>query len=63
MHYPLFLRETGKLEQQPLVAENGCPINPARFFVADKITKYRFLINTGSDVCVFPRKLIPNRKD
>lgn len=63
MHYTVFLRETGKPEQQPLVAANGCPINPARLFVADKTTKYRFLIDTGSDVCVFPRKLIPNRKD
>ena len=62
MHYPLYLHETGKLEQQPLVAANGCPINPA-CLLADKTTKYRFLIDTGSDVCVFPRKLIPNRKD
>ena len=38
MHYPLFLRKTGKLEQQPLVAANGCPINPARLFVSDKTT-------------------------
>ena len=63
MHYPLFLRETGKLEQQPLVAANGCPINPARLFVADKTTKYRFLIDTGSNVCVFSCKLIQNCKD
>ena len=52
-----------KLEQLPLVAANGCPINPARLFVVDKTTKYRYLVITVSDVCVFPRKLIPSRKD
>jgi hypothetical protein len=27
---------------------------PAAFFVTDKSTKLRFLINTGSDLCVYP---------
>jgi hypothetical protein len=35
---------------------SGCP------FVTDKSSKRRFLIDTGSDLCVFPRKLIPQRR-
>jgi len=37
-------------------------ISPAisrRLFVSDQSTKIQFLINTGVDVCVFPRSQLP----
>jgi hypothetical protein len=36
--------------------------NPGSLFVTDKVTKFRFLIVTGLVLCVYPRKLIPQRK-
>jgi hypothetical protein len=32
-------------------------------FVIDKPSKLRFLIDTDSDLCVFPHKLIPQRRE
>ena len=29
----------------------------------DRISKRRFLVDTGSDLCVYPRKLVPRRKE
>lgn len=29
-----------------------------RLFVTDKVTKFKFLLDTGSDLCCFPRKLL-----
>jgi hypothetical protein len=33
-----------------------------RLFITNKSSKRRFLIDMGSDLCVFPRKLIPQRR-
>jgi hypothetical protein len=35
----------------------------SRLFITDKCTKHRFLIDTGSSICVFPRKLFSQGKD
>jgi cleavage and polyadenylation specificity factor subunit 1 len=29
----------------------------------DKVSKRRFLVDTGSDLCVYPRRLVPRRKE
>jgi hypothetical protein len=34
-----------------------------RLFITDKSTKQQILIDTGSDLCVFPCKLTPQRME
>lgn len=50
----------GKRQGQPLVAESVCPASTTsgRLFITDRKTKVQFLIDTGSDLCVFPRSRI-----
>jgi hypothetical protein len=55
----LHLQLAGKLELQTSAAANVCNRDIGRLFISDKISKRRFIINTVSDLCVFPRKLIP----
>jgi hypothetical protein len=40
-----------------------CTTATGRLFINDKSTKQRFLIDTGSDLCVFRRKLIPQCRE
>jgi hypothetical protein len=40
-----------------------CTTSTDRLFVTDSHSKQQFLISTGSDLCVFPRKLIPQCKE
>ena len=51
----MYLRRVGKLSGQPEVAANVCPLPTGRLFITDRISKMLFLIDTGSDLCVFPR--------
>jgi hypothetical protein len=51
----------GKLAQQTSAAAHVCTTATGCLFVTDKSSKQRFLIDTGSDLCVFPRKLRPLR--
>jgi cleavage and polyadenylation specificity factor subunit 1 len=44
-------------------AANVCTTHTGRIFIIDKTSKFRFLIDTGSDLCVFPRKLVPQRRE
>lgn len=37
------------------MAADDCSYNTGRLFVTDKKTKMQFLVDTGSDLCVFPR--------
>jgi hypothetical protein len=34
-----------------------------RLFIADRYSKRQLLIDTGSDLCVYPRRLIPRRRE
>jgi hypothetical protein len=54
----------GKLKQQ-LPAANVCTTTTTTgsLFITDRVSKRRFLIDTGSDLCVFPRKLVPGRRE
>jgi hypothetical protein len=45
------------------VAANVCTTATGRLFITDKSTKQRFQIDTGSNLCVYPRKLIPQRRE
>lgn len=48
----------GKLSGQPLIAASDCPTATGRLFVTDRTTKVQYLIDTGSDLCVFPRSAV-----
>ena len=41
----------------------ACTISPGRLFITDRLTKQQYLVDTGSDLCVFPRKLLPGRRE
>lgn len=44
------------------MATDDCPAKPGRLFVTDRRTKTQFLIDTGSDLCVFPRSELQERR-
>lgn len=50
--------QNGKLSGRSQVAANDCPLPTGRLFVTDRSTKMQFLVDTGSDLCVFPRSHI-----
>lgn len=52
----------GKLQRQPEVAANDCRTTPGRLFVTDQTSKSQFLIDTGSDLCVYPRSVIAGQR-
>jgi hypothetical protein len=60
---PCAHRQQGKLAEQASTAEIVCTTITGRLFITDKCTKHRFLIDTGSSICVFPRALISQGKD
>lgn len=53
MHSTLQL--SGKRQRQPITAAKDCHECNGRLFLTEKKTKLEFLIDTGSDLCVFPR--------
>ncbi|KAG7309608.1 hypothetical protein JYU34_004079 [Plutella xylostella] len=58
MHRTMFI-QVGKLIGQPLIAASDCPASSSgRLFIVDRKTKIKFLIDTGSDLCVFPRSAV-----
>ncbi|GFY44027.1 uncharacterized protein TNIN_496311 [Trichonephila inaurata madagascariensis] len=40
--------------RQPVTATTGCHIGSSRLLVTDQLSKKQFLVDTGSDLCVFP---------
>ncbi|GBP51092.1 hypothetical protein EVAR_31816_1 [Eumeta japonica] len=46
---------------QSLMAADGCPNAPSRLFVTDRRTKIQFLVDIGSELCVFPRSVVLQR--
>ena len=48
-----------KLRQQSIAAANLCTTNSDRLFVTDIVRKRRYIVDTGSDLCDFPRNLLP----
>ena len=49
----------GKLHWQKLKAANVSTTSSGCLFVMDHVSKRHYLVDIGSDVCVFPRKLLP----
>ena len=48
-----------KLSQQTLTAANVCTTSSGCLFITDRVTKQWYLINTRSNLSVFPRRLLP----
>ena len=48
-----------KPPRQPVKAACDCHAISSRLFITDYNTKIQYLIDTGSDLCVFPRSAIP----
>jgi hypothetical protein len=61
--HPCAYHQQRKPEQQTATAASVYTTTTRRFFVTDRRSKQQFLINTGSDLCMFPRKLIPQHKE
>jgi len=45
------------------MAANVCTTSSGRLFVTDKVSKQQYLVDTGSDLCVFPHKLLLGRRE
>ena len=50
-----------KLIRQSSVAAHDCQTSTGRLFVTDKNTKIQYLVDTGSDLCVYPRSMLAQR--
>lgn len=61
MHKAMQL-QGGKLQGQSVIATHDCPSYTGRLFVTDQTSKVQFLVDTGSDLCVFPRSLLKERR-
>jgi hypothetical protein len=60
--YTTLLVDAGKpVGQSLMAASDTCPVTSRRLFVRDKASGIRFLVDTGADMCVFPRHLVPGR--
>jgi hypothetical protein len=59
----LSLPPTGKLTQRTSAAVHVCTITTGRLFITDRNTKRQFLVDTGSDLCVYPCRLIPRHME
>lgn len=52
---------TGKRSGLKLTATSASPSKVSRLFVTDRVTRTQFLVDTGADLCVFPRRLVQGR--
>jgi hypothetical protein len=59
----LQLPPAGKLTRQTSTAAHVCTPNNGHLFITDRSSKQRFLVDAGSDLCVYPRKLIPQYRE
>lgn len=44
------------------MATSHCPVSSGRLFITDFKSKVQFLIDTGSDLCVYPRSALSERR-
>lgn len=52
---------SGKHHQQSVEVATDCFSSCRRLFVTDQMSKYQYLIDTGSDLCCFSRRLLKGR--
>jgi hypothetical protein len=60
MHRALYMA-AGKLGWRSLVAASNCNNSASRLYVKDQQTKTSFLVDTGVDLCVYPRSRLRER--
>ncbi|XP_029680257.1 uncharacterized protein LOC115245901 [Formica exsecta] len=58
MHPTLHVQEAKKRGKQSLRAANDDDIEPRRLYIKDQKSKITFLIDTGSDISVYPRRFM-----
>jgi len=63
MYTTVLLPPAGKRQRQALMAADSGSTNSGRLFITDRVSNLRFLVDTGSDLCVVPRKLVPGCKE
>lgn len=54
--------QSGKRSGQSVMATNDCRNPTGRLFVTDRDTKEHFLVDTGSDICVYPVSAFRERR-
>jgi hypothetical protein len=59
----LLFPPAGKRQRQALMAADAYSSPTGRLFITDRVSNLRFLVDTGSDLCMFPGKLIRRRKE
>ena len=59
----VLLPPAGKRQQQALMAADACSTPPGRLFITNRFSNLRFLVDTRSNLCVYPRKLVPGRME
>jgi hypothetical protein len=57
------LPSAGKLHQQSLVVTNVCTTNSCHRLLNEQVRKQRYVVATGPDLCVFPYKHLPGRRE
>lgn len=62
MHVSLQLR-LGKPQKQFVEATDNCQGITSRLFITDRKSKIQYLIDTGSDLCVLPRRFLQRYKE
>ncbi|PNF27361.1 hypothetical protein B7P43_G02438 [Cryptotermes secundus] len=62
LYSALLLPPAGKLTQRTSSAAHVCGTT-GRLFIADRVSKRQFLVDTGSDHCVYPRRLVHRRME
>lgn len=55
MSFTLFRGTCGKQQRQLVETAASCQPGGRRIFVTDQITKQRYLVDSGSDICCYPR--------
>jgi len=53
----------GKLHRRTLMTANVYTTSSSRLFVTDRYSKQRYLVDTGSNLCIFPCKLLPGHTE
>jgi hypothetical protein len=63
MYLPLQIQiDSFKLQRQPPLAARHCHSTSGRLFVVDRKTGQDYLIDTGSDLSVFPKNMLPQKR-
>jgi len=58
----MLLPPTRKRQLQALMAADACSTISGRMFITDRASKFRFLVETGSDLCLVPRRHVRGGK-